>query len=79
MGVLASTGGVLNAYIASRREQEMVMGLQYRRRAGLSRNMWVNIGLRGISVSLRVGRIVLSSTGRAAIRLGRGFSYRSRI
>jgi len=53
------------------------MGLVFRRRIPLGRNVWINLS-RGVpSVSVRIGRLVLNTKrGISSVRLGKGWSYR---
>jgi hypothetical protein len=53
------------------------MGIVIRKRARLGRSAWLNLGRSGVSASLKVGRLTLSCTGRASVRLARGVSYRT--
>lgn len=51
------------------------MGLIFRRRVGLSRGAWLNVGRRGVSASKRAGRVTVSTTGRVSVRIARGLYW----
>lgn len=52
------------------------MGFSYRKRVGLGRNAWLNISKRGVSGSVRRGRVTMNTRGRTNIRIAKGLSYR---
>jgi hypothetical protein len=55
------------------------MGLQYRKRIPLGRNVWVNWSLGWPSISARVGRVVFNTKrGFSSVRLGKGFTWQDR-
>lgn len=58
------------------KERQILMGLVYRRRVREGRNAWLNVGRRGVSQSVRLGRVTINSAGRGSVRLFRGVSYR---
>lgn len=54
------------------------MGLTFRRRIPLGRNLWLNVSRRGISASARAGRVTVNSRGPSVwVRLARGLGWRS--
>jgi Protein of unknown function (DUF4236) len=59
------------------------MGLQYRRRVPITRNSWLNVSLRGVSVSARLLQAVTVNThGRVRVNLSRiakGLSWTGRL
>jgi hypothetical protein len=58
------------------------MSIQYRKRVRGPRlgplQTFLNIGLRGISATARLGRLAVNSRGRVSMRLARGLSWRIR-
>lgn len=52
------------------------MGLQYRKRARIGRNSWVNLSTRGVSVSKKIGRVTLNSRGHIRVRIAKGLFWR---
>lgn len=55
------------------------MGLLFRKTVRLGRGTAVNVSRRGVSVSRRVGRVVVNSRGRVSVRLGKGISWRGKL
>jgi hypothetical protein len=58
------------------RQGGRAMSLVIRKRLRLSPNSWLNLGLRGMSASIRAGRVTASTTGRMSVRLFPGASWR---
>jgi len=52
------------------------MGIIIRKRKRLGSNTWLNLGLRGISASRRIGRVTASTSGRVSVRIAPGISWR---
>lgn len=55
------------------------MGLYFRRRIPIrGRRVWANASTSGVSISLRLGPLVLNSRSGLSLRLGRGWGFRAR-
>lgn len=53
------------------------MGIVFRKRVPLGRNVWLNLSTGWPSLSVRLGRVVWNTKrGFSSVRLGKGFSYR---
>ncbi|WP_312976641.1 DUF4236 domain-containing protein [Corynebacterium sp.] len=55
------------------------MGLFVRKRKKLGKNMHLNVGKRGASVSMKAGPLSVSSRGNASVRLGKGVGARKKL
>ena len=51
------------------------MGFRVNRRISLGKNVRVNIGKRGVSVSVKMGPVTVNSRGRKTIHVAKGVSY----
>lgn len=52
------------------------MGLIFRKSIRLGKGTRLNLSKSGVSASKRFGRLTLSSRGRGALRLGKGWTWR---
>lgn len=52
------------------------MGLIFRKRKKLSKNVTANLSKSGISLSGKAGPLTVNSRGRATVRLGKGLSFK---
>ncbi|PRY17353.1 DUF4236 domain-containing protein [Kineococcus rhizosphaerae] len=55
------------------------MPFSFRWSKSLGRGVRVSAGRRGVSVSKRLGRATVSSTGRVTVRLFKGLSWRGKL
>ena len=55
------------------------MPFSFRRTRSLGRGRSVTVSSSGVSASVRKGPVSISSRGRLSIRLGKGFSFRTRL
>ncbi|MBW3092627.1 DUF4236 domain-containing protein [Bifidobacterium sp. 82T10] len=51
------------------------MGFSFRKSKSLGKGLRLNLGKKGVSVSVKVGNTTFSSTGRVTTRIAPGISY----
>ena len=55
------------------------MGFGLPKRKKISKNVSLNIGKKGVSISSKAGPFTLSSRGNASVRLGKGLTKRKKL
>lgn len=55
------------------------MGFGFQKRKKLSKNVSLNIGKKGVSVSGKAGPFTISTRGNASVRLGKGLTKRKKL
>ncbi|MBB2901663.1 hypothetical protein FHR75_002478 [Kineococcus radiotolerans] len=55
------------------------MPFSFRWSKALGRGLRLNAGRSGVSLTKRLGRATVSTTGRVSVRLGKGLSWRGKL